>query len=185
MALTQSNGMPIGTEAPDFDLLGVDGERWCLARFAEAKALVVVFTCNHCPYAQACEARLIALQRDYAAQGVALVAINPNDARRYPDDDYPAMQQRARDQGFNFPYLHDESQAVARAYDAACTPDIFVFDTARRLAYNGRLDDNWKDESAVQRRDLRLALDRVLAGEPVDFDVIPSMGCSIKWRPTA
>jgi peroxiredoxin len=177
-----SNGMQPGTAAPEFALPGVDGKTYSLASFADAKALVVVFTCNHCPYAKAVEDRLIALQNDYASRGVRLCAINPNDERAYPDDSFPQMIERAAQKGFNFPYLRDESQAVARAYDAACTPDIFVFDARRELAYNGRFDDNWKEPEKVQRQDLRLALDALLAGKPVAGEVVPSMGCSIKWK---
>jgi peroxiredoxin len=177
-----SNGMPVGTPAPGFDLPGVDGTRCSLDSFADAKALVVVFTCNHCPYARAVEQRLVELQRDYAPRGVRLCAINPNDESAYPDDSFANMVARAKQQGFNFPYLRDETQAVARAYDAACTPDIFVFDAARKLTYNGRLDDNWQDAAKVTRRDLRAALDATLAGKPVDFTPVASMGCSIKWK---
>jgi peroxiredoxin len=177
-----SKGMPVGTQAPAFSLPGVDGKTYSLESFADAKVLVVLFTCNHCPYAQALEPRFIALQADYGPRGVSLVAINPNDERAYPDDDFAHMQVRAREQGWNFPYLRDEDQSVARAYDAACTPDIFVFDAARTLRYNGRCDDSWKDPAAVTRQDLRRALDAVLAGRAVDFDVHPALGCSIKWK---
>lgn len=182
MALTYSKGMALGTPAPDFSLPGVDGETYSLASFADARALVVVFTCNHCPYAKAAEDRLIEIQRDYAPSGVQLVAINPNDAGSHPDDGFERMKARAREKSFNFPYLRDESQEVAQAYDAACTPDIFVFDADRTLRYNGRIDDNWQDPSAVERQDLRRALDRVLEGQEPDFDVVPSMGCNIKWK---
>jgi peroxiredoxin len=177
-----SKGMAVGTAAPAFELPGVDGETYSLASFADAPVLVVVFTCNHCPYAKAVEDRLVQLQRDYHDRGVRLVAINPNDERAYPDDSFAAMKARARDKGFNFPYLRDESQAVARAYDAACTPDIFVFDSGRKLVYNGRLDDSWQDAAKVQRRDLRAAIDAALAGRAVDFEPVASMGCSIKWK---
>lgn len=177
-----SKGMELGTPAPAFDLPATDGKTYSLASFADAPALVVVFTCNHCPYAKAVEDRLVELQREYAPRGVRLVAINPNDEVAYPDDSFPAMVERAKKKGFNFPYLRDAGQEVARAYDAACTPDIFVFDAARKLAYNGRLDDNWQQPEQVQRQDLRRALDAVLGGRSVDFDVVPSMGCSIKWK---
>ena len=176
-----SKGMALGTPAPDFSLPGVDGKTHSLASFADAPVLVVVFTCNHCPYAKAVEERLVELQRDYTARGVRLVAINPNDERAYPDDSFARMVERAKQKGFNFPYLRDESQAVARAYDAACTPDIFVFDAARKLLYNGRLDDNWQDAKKVQRRDLRLVLEAALAGKRSEFEPVHSMGCSIKW----
>jgi peroxiredoxin len=177
-----SKGMPEGTKAPSFSLPGVDGQTYSLDSFRDARLLVVIFTCNHCPYAQALEPRFIELQRDYAERGVRLVAINPNDARAYPDDDFPHMQELARKNGWNFPYLRDESQSVARAYDAACTPDIFVFDGDRALRYNGRLDDNWQDPGKVKQRDLRRALDALLAGKPIDFSVSPALGCSIKWK---
>jgi hypothetical protein len=110
------------------------------------------------------------------------VAINPNDATHHPEDSFEAMKVRAAQKGFPFPYLRDETQAVARAYDAACTPDPFVFDAAQRLVYNGRIDDDWKEPAKAKRHDLRRALDAVLAGEPLDFEPVPSMGCSIKWR---
>jgi peroxiredoxin len=177
-----SKGMPVGTNAPGFSLPGVDGQTYSLDSFRDARLLVVIFTCNHCPYAKALEPRFIELQRDYAERGVRLVAINPNDAGAYPDDDFAHMKARARDNAWNFPYLHDESQSVARAYDAACTPDIFVFDGDRALRYNGRLDDNWQDPGKVKQRELRRALDALLAGEPIDFPVSPALGCSIKWK---
>ncbi|MCA9580667.1 MAG: thioredoxin family protein [Myxococcales bacterium] len=182
MALTYSKGMAVGTAAPPFSLPGVDGRTYDLDSFQDATAFVVVFTCNHCPYAIACEDRLIAIQSDYADRGVRLVAINPNDSTRYPDDGFDAMKVRAKDKGFNFPYLRDESQAVAKAYDAACTPDVFVFDGDRKLVYNGRIDDNWQEPDKVTQRDLRAVLDAVLEGRPHGLEPIPSMGCSIKWR---
>lgn len=177
-----SKGMPVGTQAPPFSLPGADGKTYSLESFADAKMLVVIFTCNHCPYALALEPRFLELQRDYAAKGVRLVGINPNDDRAYPDDSFAKMQTHIREHAWNFPYLRDETQNVARAYDAACTPDIFVFDAQRKLRYNGRCDDNWREPEKVQRRDLRRALDLLLAGQAVDFDVHPALGCSIKWK---
>lgn len=182
MALMHSKGMPVGTPAPAFSLPGVDGQTWSLDSFADAELLVVVFTCNHCPYAIATEDRLLEIQRDYADRGVRLVAISSNDAAKYPDDSFAEMKKRAQEKGFNFPYLYDESQDVARAYDAACTPDPFVFDRDRKLIYNGRVDDNWQEPSKVTRQDLRLVLDAALQGGAVDFEHVPSMGCSIKWK---
>ncbi len=182
MALMHSKGMAVGTPAPPFSLPGVDGKRWSLDSFADAELLVVVFTCNHCPYAIASEDRLLEIQADYGNKGVQLVAINPNDADNYPADSFDNMKKRAADKGFTFPYLHDESQSVARAYDAACTPDIFVFDRDRKLVYNGRIDDNWQQPEQVTRRDLRAVLDAALEGRAVDFEHVPSMGCSIKWK---
>jgi len=182
MALTQSNGMPLGKAAPEFSLPATDGRSYALADFSDAAVLVVVFTCNHCPYAMAVEDRLVEFQREFGARGVRLVAINSNDASKYPADSFEAMGQRARAKGFNFPYLFDESQAIAHAYDAACTPDIFVFDRDRKLTYNGRFDDNWQDPVKVTRRDLARAVECTLAGTPVDLQVVPSMGCNIKWK---
>lgn len=182
MAVMHSKGMPIGTPAPPFSLPGVDDKTWSLGAFSDAEILVVVFTCNHCPYAKASEDRLIEIQDDYRDQGVRLVAINPNDDRKYPDDSFASMKERAADKGFNFPYLRDEGQEVARAYDAACTPDIFVFGRDRQLIYNGRIDDNWQHPEQVKRQDLRAVLDAALKGKTVGFEHVPSMGCSIKWK---
>ena len=182
MALMHSKGMPVGSPAPPFSLPGVDGNAWSLDSFADAQLLVVVFTCNHCPYAIASEDRLLEIQSDYEDQGVRLVAISSNDAEKYPDDSFALMKERAADKAFTFPYLYDESQEVARAYDAACTPDVFVFDRNRKLIYNGRIDDNWQHPDQVDRQDLRAVLDAALGGRAVDFEHVPSMGCSIKWK---
>jgi len=182
MALMHSKGMPLGTPAPAFSLPGVDGKTWSLDSFSDAKLLVVVFTCNHCPYAIASEDRLLEIQADYCGKGVRLVAISSNDAEKYPADSFDEMKKRAAEKRFTFPYLYDESQDVARAYDAVCTPDIFVFDRDRKLIYNGRIDDNWQNPSEVTRRDLRAVLDAALEGHDVDFEYVPSMGCSIKWK---
>ncbi len=182
MALAYSQGMPAGASAPDFSLVGVDGRTYSLASFAEASVLVVVFTCNHCPYAIANEDRLIDLATRYTDRGVAFVAINPNDADAYPEDSFDAMRVRADEKGFPFPYLRDETQEVARAYDAACTPDIFVFGGDRRLVYNGRVDDNWQDASRVVRRDLATAIEDALAGRALTITPVAAMGCSIKWK---
>jgi peroxiredoxin len=182
MALVQSFMVPLGTPAPPFDLPGVDGRNHSLEEYAESPVLVVVFTCNHCPYAVASEERLIEIQRDYGPRGVQLVAINPNDDESYPEDSFENMQRRAAERGFNFPYLRDADQETARAYRAACTPDIFVYGPDRTLAYRGRIDDNWRDPAAVKDKSLRRALDAILAGKPAPTPQIPSMGCSIKWR---
>ena len=174
--------MTLGDAAPDFSLQGVDGKAHALKDFRDAKALVVVFSCNHCPYAKAYEGRLIELQKDYAALGARVVAINSNDPVGYPDDDFPSMQARAKERGFNFPYLQDETQAVARAYGATHTPHLFVFDAARRLAYTGKIDDNWQDAAAVTQRFLRDALDDLLAGKPPRLAETHAIGCTIKWK---
>ena len=182
MALAYSTGMPVGSAVIDFSLPGVDGNTYSPASFADAEVLVLVFTCNHCPYAVASEDRLIELQTRFAPR-VRFVLINPNDAFAYPEDSFKAMKVRADEKQFPFPYLRDESQNVARAYDAACTPDVFVFDRDRVLRYNGRIDDNWKDAAAVTRRDLETALTDLLAGREISIDAVPCMGCSIKWKP--
>jgi hypothetical protein len=141
-----------------------------------------MFICNHCPYVKAVEDRLIELQRQYGPRGVQLVGICSNDAATYPDDAFDRLAERWRQKDYGFPYLHDESQQVARAFGAVCTPDIYVFDRERQLAYRGRIDDSWKDPSKVTRRDLAGALDALLAGGRPSADQKASIGCSIKWR---
>lgn len=186
MALTYSEKVPMGAPAPEFKLPGTDGREWERADFAGAKALVVIFMCNHCPYVKAVQGRINALAKELGPRGVALVGINSNDATRYPDDSFDAMKKVAREQEYVFPYLFDGTQEVARAYGAVCTPDIYVFSQKggdHLLAYHGRIDDNWKDEKAVTKRDLADALEAVLAGRAPSGEQIPSMGCSIKWRP--
>lgn len=172
----------MGTDIIDFSLPATDGKTYSPSDFADAKALVVIFMCNHCPYVKAVIDRLIAIQADYANKGVQLIGINANDAGGYPEDDFEHMQQWVEEKGINFVYLHDESQEVAHAYQARCTPDIYAFDQNRKLAYHGRIDDNWQDEPAVEKRDLRDALDAILAEKPATEAQHPSMGCSIKWK---
>jgi peroxiredoxin len=185
MAVSSTQSLKTGTPAPPFALPGTDGKTYSLDSFADARALVVIFTCNHCPYAVACEDRFIDLARRFGPRGVAFVAINPNDPVQYPEDSFENMRIRAREKNFPFPYLFDETQDVARAYDAACTPDIFVLDERRRVRYNGRLDDNWKDPGRVTRHELETALEDILAGRDLSFDPVPSIGCSIKWKSPA
>jgi peroxiredoxin len=185
MALTYTPPGELGALAPDFSLKGVDGGIHRLADFSNARALVVTFMCNHCPYVKAVQGRINALAREYAQKGVALVGINPNDSVRYPDDSFEAMQAESRKHGYVFPYLHDETQEVARAYGAVCTPDFYAYAPTGEgfaLRYRGRLDDSWKDEAAVRRRDLASALDAILSGGTPSPDQLPSMGCSIKWK---
>lgn len=190
MALMYSSKTPDLWVAKDFSLPGVDGKEYSLADFRDRKALVLVFLCNHCPYVVAVQDRINQIAKDYASRGVALIGINPNDATRYPDDSMQKMKERAASEGYAFPYLQDESQEVARAYDAVCTPDPYVFERFDlpgeafefRLRYRGRIDDSWKDEGAVKTRDLRAALDAILEKRPVAAEQIPSMGCSIKWK---
>jgi peroxiredoxin len=182
--ITQSGPetLPTGSPAPDFhDLPGTDGEAYSLDSFSEAQLVVISFTCNHCPYAQAYEDRFIRLAREFQPKGVAFIAINPNDVVNYPDDGIEPMKKRAAEKHFPFPYVRDDSQEIARAYGAVCTPHIFVLDRGRQLAYEGRIDDNWKNPAAVKSQDLRNAIESLLAGRPVEQPNTNPMGCSIKW----
>ena len=172
--------VPLGTPAVDFKLPGVDGKTVSLESFSEKKILVIIFMCNHCPYVKAVFQRLIDLQKE--TESVQLIGINSNDAERYPDDSFENMQKIAKEKGINFPYLFDASQETAKAYDAVCTPDIYVYGPERKLLYRGRIDDNWEQEEKVTRRDLKEAIDYIVAGKEVPGEQTPSMGCSIKWK---
>ena len=174
--------VPLGTSAVVFKLPGVDGKVYSLESFSEKNILVVIFMCNHCPYVKAVLQRLIGLQKETGPQGVQLVGINSNDAERYPDDSFENMQTIAKEKGINFPYLFDDSQETARAYDAVCTPDIYVYGPERKLLYRGRIDDDWENGEKVTRRDLKEALDCIVARKEVSGEQISSMGCSIKWQ---
>lgn len=171
-----------GAPAPDFSLPGTDGKTHSLASFKDKPVLVVCFSCNHCPYVQAAEDRMIAFQRDFGPRGVQLVCINPNDDTVYPEDSFEGMKQRAKARGFNFAYLRDESQAVARAYGAQCTPEFFVFGKDRKLVYHGRIDDGYKEAAKAGKHDLREAAEAALVGKAVAEPVTMAMGCSIKWK---
>jgi peroxiredoxin len=173
--------LQLGESARPFSLPGVDGKTYSLEGFAGKPVLVVIFSCNHCPYVQAYEDRLIVLQRDYGNRGVQLVAINSNDDGHYPEDNLDHMMARAKDKGFNFPYLRDGSQQVARAYEATHTPQIFVFDEDRRLRYTGKIDDNWQRPEAVTRRYLRDAVDALLAQREPAEPITHAIGSTIKW----
>ncbi len=149
-----------------------------------ADGLLVMFLCTHCPYVKHVEQELAKIGRDYVDRGLAIVAIGANDADRYPDDAPDKLAEQARRLGFRFPYLYDETQDVARAYTAACTPDFFVFDAERKLVYRGQLDDSRpRNDEPVTGADLRAAIDATLSGQPVPTDQKPSMGCGIKWKP--
>ncbi len=178
----QSAAPSIGWSCPDFRLPGVNGQTYARDDFASAPILVVMFICNHCPYVLAVEDRLIALNREFGPQGVQFVGICSNDASHYPDDAFDKLAQRWRTKEYGFPYLHDESQAVARSFEAVCTPDIYVFDEKRTLAYRGRIDDNWKDPAQVTRRELATALQALIDGRRPDGKAIATIGCGIKWR---
>ncbi len=184
MAMTPSTMLPLGTVAPDFSLPDIDGRTVALADLPPAPALLVMFICNHCPFVKHVRDELARLGRDYGAQGVQVVAISANDAVAYPADAPEAMAREKAEAGYSFPYLFDESQAVAKAYHAACTPDLYLFDGDRKLVYRGQLDDSRPGNGKpVTGADLRAALDAVLAGRPVADKQTPSIGCNIKWRP--
>ena len=181
--ITQSGPetLPLGAPVPDFNLPGVDGKTYTLASLSNGKLLVLNFTCNHCPYAQAYEDRFMDLVRSYSPQGVTFAAINANDAMRYPDDSFANMKKRSAERAFNFPYLRDDSQQTARAYGAVCTPHFFVI-ASGKIAYEGRLDDNWREPASATAHDLRDALSALLSNQPVLRPNTPPMGCSIKWK---
>ena len=182
MALLHSTMVPLGTAAIDFKLPGIDGVKYSLDTFVDSKVLVIIFMCNHCPYVKAVIQRLIDLQEDTLSQGVRLFGINCNDAQKYPDDSFDSMQNVAMEWGMNFSYLFDESQTVAKKYDAVCTPDIYVYGKEKKLLYRGRIDDNWENVEQVTQRDLKQAIDCIFAGQEVPAKQVPSMGCSIKWK---
>jgi peroxiredoxin len=171
----------LGTEAPQFDLPGVDGQNHSLDSYADTEVLVLVQSCNHCPYVQAWEDRLSAIARDYAGRGVRVVAVNSNDAEHYPEDSFDEMRTRASARGFSFDYLYDEPQAVARELRSERTPEVFVYNRDRRLAYHGAIDDS-RDETAVTQRYLRDALDAVLEGREPAVAETPPVGCTLKWK---
>jgi len=175
--------LPLGTTAPDFRLPDTNGKIVSLADFKNAPALLVIFMCNHCPYVIHIRAGLARLARDYIPRGVGIVGINSNDVEEYPDDSPAKMKSEVKDAGYIFPYLYDESQAVAKTYRAACTPDIFLFDKNQRLVYRGQFDDSRPgNEIPVTGKDLRAALDAVLADKSVSPNQKASIGCNIKWK---
>lgn len=184
MVRTASTMLPLGTKAIDFNLLDTRGRAVSLTDFEGKPALLVIFMCNHCPYVKHVAPELVRIVGQYQPKGLAVVGISSNDDQAYPDDGPDRMRTEADKQGYTFPYLHDPSQKVAQAYRAACTPDFFLFDAERRLAYRGQLDDSRpKTDRPLTGQDLRHAIDCVLAGQAVDGDQKPSIGCNIKWRP--
>lgn len=184
MAKTLSTMLDLGTTAPDFNLPDVvSGKNISLKDFANRKALLVMFICRHCPFVKHVEKELARLGQDYADKDVGIVAISANDAAEFPDDAPESLKQMAAQLGFSFPFLYDESQSVAQAYSAACTPDFFLFDQSRKLVYRGQLDDSRPESGIpVTGRDLRTAIDAVLADRAVDQNQRASIGCNIKWR---
>lgn len=182
MVLLHSLILPIGEfEALDFDLPATDGEDYSLKDFKDKKGLVVVFTCNHCPYAQAAWPLLIELAEVYQPKDIGFVAINPNDDSLYPDDSFEKMKEKTDELGINFPYLRDKNQTIAKSYKAQCTPDIYVFDRKNKLYYHGRINDSWQNPDEVTSNDLEDALKALINGESPPENQHPSMGCSIKW----
>ena len=183
MALTPSTMLPLGTTAPDFKLPDTNGKTVSPADFKDKSALLVLFICNHCPYVKHIRTGLAELGRDYASRNVAIVGINSNDVANYPDDSPAKMKEEVQSARYTFPYLYDESQAVAKAYRAACTPDIYLFDKNRKLVYRGQFDDSRPGNGIpVTGKDLRAALDTLLTGKPLSPNQKASMGCNIKWK---
>ena len=183
MVRTPSNMLALGTPAPDFALPDTNGSTVRLEDYAHAPALLVMFICNHCPFVKHVRDELARIGREYGARGAGIVAISSNDVQAHPDDSPERMKEERAAAGYVFPYLYDESQEVARAYQAACTPDFYVFDRDGLLAYRGQLDDSRPGNGVpVTGRDLRAALDAVLDGRAAPPDQKPSLGCNIKWR---
>ena len=184
MVRTPSTMLPLGTPAPDFELPNVDGRTVSFADAAGPQGTLVMFICNHCPFVKHVADELAALGREYLPRGIGMVAISSNDVSSHPADSPEQMVHEAEERGYAFPYLYDETQEVAKAYHAACTPDFFLFDGAGRLVYRGQLDPSRPgNDIRVTGSDLRAALDAVLAGRPVAAEQRPSLGCNIKWKP--
>lgn len=184
MSLTPSSMMPLGTKAPAFNLRDVVTENnFSPEHLKKEKGLVVMFICKHCPYVVHVQDELVRIANEYAGKGVGFVAISSNDVERYPDDSPENMKMQAKEVGFNFPYLYDESQETAKAYQAECTPDFFVFDSNLNCVYRGRLDDSTPgNNKPVTGKDMRNALDALVKGQEVPKEQFPSMGCNIKWK---
>lgn len=184
MVQTNSQMLPLGTEAPAFSLPDADGATHSLDEAGDADAWLIMFICNHCPFVKHVRQELARLCADYSSRNVGVFAINSNDFDRHPDDSPAKMKEEARRWGYSFPYLVDRDQTVAKAYRAACTPDFFVFDGDRKLVYRGQLDDSRPSNGKpVTGRDVRAALDAILEAKPLSGEQVPSIGCNIKWRP--
>lgn len=184
MVAVNSTMLPVGTKAPDFRLPDPSGTMVSLADFDKSRALFVIFMCNHCPYVKHIRGGLAQLARDYTSRGVAIVGISSNDVENYPADSPKKMAEEAKSAGYTFPYLYDETQEVAKAYRAACTPDFYIFDGEQRLVYRGQFDDSRPGNGVpVSGKDVRAALDALLAGKLVPSNQRASIGCNIKWKP--
>lgn len=171
----------LGSKLPQFNLIAVDGNYYNPDNFKDKKILIVIFSCNHCPYVKAYENRIIDLQSKYKEE-VAIIAINSNDDEGYPEDSYEEMKVRAKQKGFNFIYLRDSTQEVAKAFDATHTPEIFMFDSERKLIYHGKIDDNWQDEKLVKHKYLENAINEYLINKEISIPETYSIGCTIKWK---
>ena len=180
MALTESTMVKLGSVAPYFNLPDTLGKNVSIEDF-DSELLIIVFTCNHCPYAKAVEDRLIKLGKEYK-NDVDFVLISSNDSENYPEDSPKKMAERHTEKGYPFPYLFDGTQEVAKAYSAVCTPDIFLYNNDRKLEYRGRIDDNWQNPEQVEREELKMAIEALLNGTIIDFEQKPSMGCNLKWK---
>jgi peroxiredoxin len=184
MALTPSNMLPLGTKAPDFSLPDtISGEIKSLTELKSNKATVIMFICNHCPFVQHIQDQLVQVANDFIPKGINFIAISSNDVKNYPEDSPEKMAMLATEKKFPFPYLYDETQAVAKSYDAACTPDFYIFDADLKCIYRGQFDDSRPgNNTSVTGNDLRVALNAVLANKPVSTEQKPSVGCNIKWK---
>ena len=183
MVRTPSTMLPLGTQAPDFELPNIDGQMVTLQQFSDSKGLLVIFMCNHCPYVIHLADSLAKFADEYQTKGLRVVGISANDVENYPDDSPELMAQEAKDRGYSFPYLYDESQEVAKAYHAACTPDFFLFDQNQKLVYRGQFDSSRPGCGEPTGEDLRAACDALLSGESIPSDQVASLGCNIKWKP--
>lgn len=174
--------LSLGSKIPEFDLPAIDDKDYNLNSFKESEGLVIIFSCNHCPYVQAYEGRMKSIQDEYKDKGITVIAINPNDATTHPDDSFENMKKRAAEQKFNFLYLRDEAQTAAKAFDATHTPEIFLFDKERKLKYHGRIDDNWQEPDKAVNKYLKNAIDEMLDGKEVSVPETYSIGCTVKWK---
>lgn len=181
MALTYTNESDLGHSCPEFTLPSVFGEQYTKNSFVNGHPLLVMFICNHCPYVKAIENRLITLGQDLKKKNINVVAICSNDEASYPEDSFENLKKRAQEKNYSFIYLHDKDQSVAKRFGAVCTPDYFLYDKNLKLAYRGRLDDSWKEEDKVTKRELYQAALDLAEGKSISFAPVPSMGCSIKW----
>jgi peroxiredoxin len=177
-----TDALSIGSKIPEFNLTGIDDKNYSLESFQDKRGIIVVFSCNHCPYVQAYEGRMKNIQQDYGEKGIELIAINPNNASTHPDDSFENMKKRASEQQFNFIYLRDEDQSVAKAFDATHTPEIFLFNGERKLVYHGKIDDNWQEPDKVVNHYLKNAIDEMLNGTEISVPETYSIGCTIKWK---